>query len=277
MSQQLPVTVIVPVRNEEANLPQCLAALGTRFARVVVVDSASTDRTGEIAAQYGAELVQFAWNGQFPKKRNWALRNVPIATDWILFLDADEVVSDAFCDELAGTLPGSTHAGYWLTYTNHFAGRELRYGVPQRKLALMRKGAGEYERIDEQGWSSLDMEVHEHPVLSGTTGEIAARIDHRDFRGVAKFLERHIDYARWECARHGELMREGLDKAAHLTGRQKFKYRHLSSWWYPAFYFTFAYVLRLGFLDGRAGLLYAFYKAWYFATIRALISERQGR
>ncbi len=117
------------------------------------------------------------------------------------------------------------------------------------------------------------MEVHEHPVLEGSVGEIAAPIDHRDFRGIAKFLERHVDYAKWEAARYAALHREGLDKAAHLTGRQAFKYRHLASWWYPAFYFCFAYLLRAGFLDGRAGLLYSFYKAWYFTTIRALIRE----
>lgn len=274
MTSPLPVTVIIPVRNEEANLPQCLAALG-RFERVVVVDSNSTDRTVEIATGNGAEVVQFTWDGRFPKKRNWALHNVPLASDWLLFLDADEVVSAAFCDELAAVLPASPHAGFWLNYTNYFAGCELKHGVPQRKLALLRRGAGAYERIDEQGWSSLDMEVHEHPVLNGTTGEIAARIDHRDFRGLAKFLERHIDYAKWEAARHGELKREGLDKATHLTGRQRFKYRNLDSWWYAGFYFLFTYMVKLGVLDGGAGLLYARYKAWYFTTIRALIRERE--
>lgn len=268
----LPVTVVIPVRNEERNLPQCLAALG-RFAKILIVDSASTDRTGAIAAEHGAELIQFEWDGKFPKKRNWVLMNRQFDTPFVLFHDADEIVSPAFCDEMVTALSDTQHVGFWLNYTNYFAGKQLRHGVPQRKLALMRVGAGFYERIEEDGWSSLDMEVHEHPVLDGTIGEISAPIDHRDFRGIDKFLERHIDYAKWETARYAALHAEGLEKAEHLTGRQGFKYRNLEKWWYSAFYFTFAYILRGGFLDGRAGLLYAFYKAWYFTTIRALIRE----
>ncbi|GAA0277770.1 glycosyltransferase family 2 protein [Alteraurantiacibacter aestuarii] len=270
--EALPATVVIPVRNEERNLPQCLAALG-RFAHVMVVDSASTDRTGEIAAENGAQLIQFEWDGKFPKKRNWVLQTCQFSSPFVLFLDADEVVSPAFCDELAQALADTQHVGFWLNYTNYFAGRQLKHGVPQRKLALMRVGAGFYERIEEDAWSKLDMEVHEHPVLDGTIGEITAPIDHRDFRGIDKFLERHIDYAKWEAARYGALQAEGLDSATHLTRRQAFKYRNLGKWWYPAFYFTFAYILRGGIWDGRAGLLYAFYKAWYFTTIKALIAE----
>lgn len=274
MSDALPVTVVIPVRNEEANLPRCLAALG-RFANVVVVDSDSHDRTCDIAREYGADVVQFNWNGRYPKKRNWVLLNHRFETEWLLFLDADEVVSEAFCDALAASLPNTQNAGFWLNYTNYFAGKQLRHGVAQRKLALFRAGAGLYERIDEAKWSKLDMEVHEHPVLDGPVGEIDAPIDHRDFRGVAQFLERHIDYAKWEAARYRELHHAGIDTARHLTKRQQFKYRHLSSWWYPALYFFGAYGLKAGFLDGRAGLLYAFYKAWYFTTIRALIRESE--
>ena len=272
MSDKLPVTIVIPVRNEEANLPQCLAAL-RRFAHILVVDSASTDSTCDIARDNGAELIQFEWTGKFPKKRNWVLTQHQFTTPWVLFLDADEVMSEAFVDELSAALADTSDAGFWLNYTNYFAGKQLKHGVPQRKLALMRVGAGMYERIEEDSWSSLDMEVHEHPVLEGTIGEITSPIDHRDFRGIAKFLERHVDYAKWEAARYGELHREGLDKASHLTDRQRFKYRHLASWWYPSFYFLFAYGLRGGLLDGRAGLLYAFYKSWYFTTIRALIRE----
>lgn len=272
----IPVTIVIPVRNEERNLPICLAAL-TRFVRVVVVDSGSTDQTCSIAQEHGAQVMQFTWDGHFPKKRNWVLRSFPFETDWVLFLDADEIVSDAFCDAIEQALPGTPHSGFWLRYTNHFAGRRLRHGVPQRKLALLRVGAGEYERIEEDCWSSLDMEVHEHPVLAGTTGEIAVPIDHRDLRGIASFLDRHVDYARWEAARYLTLHRKGLDQATHLTRRQRFKYRNLARWWYAPFYFGVTYIAKRGFLDGRAGLQYAFYKGWYFLTIRALIREMDAQ
>jgi len=95
----LPITVILAVKNEAANLPKCLAAL-KQVQRVVVVDSQSTDSTSDIVDQYGAELVQFHYTGSHPKKRQWAIETVDIATPWVLLLDADEVVSDALWTEI---------------------------------------------------------------------------------------------------------------------------------------------------------------------------------
>ena len=88
----LPVTVVVPVRNEERNIAECLARI-RGFAGVLVVDSGSTDRTCDIARQHGAQVITFEWDGRFPKKRNWVLRTQAIDTPWVLFLDADE-----FCE-----------------------------------------------------------------------------------------------------------------------------------------------------------------------------------
>ena len=197
--------------------------------------------------------------------------NQKLANEWVLFLDADEFVNDRFCDEVAAAVASHRHNGYWLNYTNFFLGRRLKHGVPQRKLALFREGKGRYERIDEDHWSVLDMEVHEHPIVEGSIGEIRAPIEHNDFRGIEKFVGRHLDYARWEARRFLMLERQG--DAEGLTQRQRFKYRHLSSRWYPWFYFLYAFVARLGFLDGSAGFQYAFYKTWYFLTIRLMIQE----
>lgn len=267
----IPVTVVVPVKNEEQNLGRCLGALG-RFVEVIVVDSASTDRTGEIAREAGASLIEFHWNGRYPKKRNWVLVNHTLASDWVLFLDADELVNDRFCDEVAEAIASGRHNGYWLNYTTYFLGKRLRHGVAQRKLALFRAGEGRYERIEEDSWTALDMEVHEHPVVAGPVGEIRAPIEHSDFRGIGRFVDRHRDYALWEARRFLLLARRGGDDRA-LTARQRFKYRHLASWWYPLAYFLHAYVVRLGFLDGAAGFQHTFYKAWYFLTVRLMIRE----
>jgi hypothetical protein len=191
----------------------------------------------------------------------------------VLFLDADELVNNTFCDEVAAAIMGCRYEGFWLNYTNHFLGKQLRYGLPQRKLALFRVGAGLYERIEEENWSRLDMEIHEHPILGGSIGEIAERIDHNDDRGIAKFIDRHRDYALWEARRVRLLEAGAVEAWAKLTGRQKFKYRYLPKWWYPWFYFSYTYIAKLGFLDGRAGFAYAFYKLWYFFTIRLMIRE----
>ncbi len=270
-TQKLPLSVVIPVRNEELHLPACLDRL-QRVAEVVVVDSSSTDRTPQIAAEYGARYLNFNWDGHFPKKRNWVLMNENLRCDWVLFLDADELVDDAFLDAACHAIEGTDKVGFWLNYDNYFLGKLLRYGVPQRKLAFFRRGAGLYERIEEDSWSQLDMEIHEHPVLEGEIGEIDARIEHRDFRGISKFVQKHLDYAQWEAARYAKL-RDDDAAWSRLQPRQRFKYSHLAKWWFASFYFLTTYVLKLGFLDGAAGYHYASYKASYFRTIRLLISE----
>ncbi|MEM7766155.1 MAG: glycosyltransferase family 2 protein [Pseudomonadota bacterium] len=270
--RDVPVTVVIPVKNEAANLPRCLGALG-RFAHLVVADSGSTDETPEIARESGATYLNFEWNGQFPKKRNWVLRTHAFETNWVLFLDADEFVSNAFVDAVKAAVADTPHDAFWLNYTNYFQGKRLKHGLPQRKLALLRVGAGEYERIDEDGWTKLDMEVHEHPIVAGTTGEIDLEIEHQDYRGLARFIDRHLDYAQWEAQRVRALGDLSGPNASHLTNRQRFKYRNLPRWWYAQFYFYYVYILRLGWLDGAAGYNYAFHKYWYFRTIRELIQE----
>lgn len=276
MTSKIAVSVVVPVRNEEVNLPACLERLG-EFAEVLVVDSGSRDRTCEIAVEHGASVVQFTWNGQYPKKRNWTLLNHSLANDWVLFLDADEFVTPAFCSEVRRAIQAERFDGYWLNYTNHFLGRPLRYGDPQRKLALFKVGKGLYEKIREAAWSNLDMEVHEHPVICGEVGEISSRIDHRDDRGVAKFIARHKDYALWEASRTLMLRDASMDVWEQLTKRQQKKYANIHKWWFAWAYFVWSYVVKRGFFDGGAGFAYAAYKLWYFATIRLLIKEREAR
>src|SRR5690606_18094610 len=176
---KLPITVAIPIKNEERNLPACLERLGD-FQTVLAVDSGSTDRSLEILADHGVPVLQFAWAGGFPKKRNWLLMQHRLDTPWVLFLDADEQLTPEFVSEVRRAIDGTDKVGFWLNYTTHFMGRVLNHGLPQRKLALFRVGAGLYERIEDPGWSTLDMEVHEHPVLDGPVGEIAAKIDHLD-------------------------------------------------------------------------------------------------
>jgi glycosyltransferase involved in cell wall biosynthesis len=269
---QLPVSVCIPVRNEALNLPGCLASL-KEFDDIVVVDSGSTDGTAAIADQSGATVLQFRWNGEFPKKRNWALRHHAFAHPWILFLDADERVNPAFVQELREILPGTTHAGFWLSFTNWFMGARLRHGDTFRKLALFRIGSGEYEQLPEVLWSSLDMEVHEHPILSGTTGHLRTRLDHQDQRDLKSYLAKHNEYSSWEARRFLWLRSAPAAAWQALTERQRFKYRHLDKWWFGWFYWLMAVLVKRGFMDGAAGLRLAHLKRCYFAEIRLKIAE----
>jgi glycosyltransferase involved in cell wall biosynthesis len=271
---QLPITVVVPVKNEAKNLPECLAAL-IDFVEIVVVDSASTDGTPEIARAAGATVLDFQWTGGFPKKRNWVLQTFPFKTEWVLFLDADEKLTPRCKAAMATAIKKADTVGFWLHYRNYFMGRVLRHGLPQRKLALFRVGAGYFERIDDPGWSALDMEVHEHPILDGVVDAIAEPIDHNEFRGLHHFIARHNEYSSWEAHRYTALFSDPM-VWNRLTPRQKLKYGHLRRWWYALAYFILTYVVMRGFLDGTPGFIYAMSKFTYFLEIRAKILEAEA-
>ena len=300
---KLPVTVVIAVKNEERNLPLCLERL-SRFSKIVVIDSGSTDQTQAIAGKFGCEFILFQWNGHYPKKRNWYLLNHRVDTPWVFFLDADEYVTEAFVNELERAITNTQHSGFWVNYSNYFLGQELKHGVPQLKLPLFKVSAGSYERIDEDAWSSLDMEVHEHPVLQGSVGELKSKIDHNDFKGLHSYIAKHNEYSSWEARRYMKLRNAGAKMGAtapraagstydnrtsaptenvlstnsaisdqHFTNIQRRKYNNLTRWWLAPAYFLYTFFYKLGFLDGRAGYAFARMKAIYFWQIRLKIAE----
>ncbi|WP_234736941.1 glycosyltransferase family 2 protein [Tellurirhabdus bombi] len=271
----LDLTIAIPVRNEEKNLPGCLSAIGTDLARhVVVIDSGSTDRTKEIATNWGASVIDFVWDGKFPKKRNWFLRNHTPTTKWVLFLDADEYLTADFKIELRRALERDDVVGFWLSYTIYFLGKRLKGGYPLRKLALFKVGAGEYERIDEEKWSKLDMEVHEHPVLIGSVGVIQSKIDHQDFRGVSHYVIKHDDYASWEAARFVKSAANAR-VADQWTWKQRLKYRLMRTPLIGPAYFCGSFFLMGGFRDGARGLSFALLKTAYFTQVYCKIREKE--
>lgn len=266
--EKIPISVVIPVKNEEKNLPQCLSLLN-EFSEVIVVDSHSTDKTLQIAEEYGCRLIEFTWNGRFPKKRNWVLRNVELQNTWVLFLDADESVTDDFIVCIRKIIERTDYCGFWIYYNDHFMGRQLKHGVKMRKLALFRKDKGEYEYIDEHAWSHLDMEIHEHPVIEGKVGQFPVPLIHNDYKGLEHYIAKHNAYSTWEVYRFFQLIKS----ETRLTFRQKVKYFLLDSWFLAPLYFLYAYFFRLGMLDGRAGLLFSLYKMQYFFQIKSKIIE----
>ncbi|GAB3264632.1 glycosyltransferase family 2 protein [Larkinella harenae] len=277
MTMPLDLTIAIPVRNEEKNLPTCLAAIGSDLAKhVVVIDSGSTDRTQEIAQTYGAEVITFDWNGRFPKKRNWYLRNHTPTTQWVLFLDADEFLTPAFKEELRQKLQQNDGTvGYWLRYTIYFMGKENKGGYFLHKLALFQVGAGEYEKIDEEQWSKLDMEVHEHPVLNGPIGTIRSKIDHQDYRGVSYYVTKHNEYSSWEAARFLKLTSD-TKSVQQWTWMQRIKYGLMRTPFLGPIYFFVSFFLMGGFRDGSRGLAFAILKMSYFTQMYCKIREMQA-
>ena len=133
------LTIVIPVYNEEENLGLCLSCIAD-VKNKVVVDSGSTDGTVEIAKKHGCEILRFEWNGHYPKKRNWALFNHKFETPWVLFLDADERVTEVFKEELVKRLPCTTHDCFRVRFDNWFMGRMLRHGDVMCKTALLKIG-----------------------------------------------------------------------------------------------------------------------------------------
>ena len=269
------LTITIPTLNEEKNLAGCLEAIGQNFAaRVIIIDSGSTDKTKDIALAFGAEVIDFKWDGKFPKKRNWFLREHRPQTVWVLFLDADEYLTAGFKQELAKALKNSDKAGYWLNYSIYFMGKPLHGGYPLRKLALFKVGAGEYEKIDEEQWSKLDMEIHEHPVVEGDVGIIRNKIDHRDFQGIAHYVNKHNEYSDWEARRYLKTMDEQR-RHNNWTWKQKLKYRLMRSPLISIVYFLGSYIFMGGFLDGARGLAFSILKMSYFAQVYCKIKENE--
>lgn len=270
---KIPITVIVSVKNEALNLPSCLEKL-SRFAQIIVVDSGSTDDTMSIATNMGAEVLQFNWNGKFPKKRNWALQNANLLHEWILFLDADEFVSDEFVDEVAIKTQDPNYNGFTIQFQNYFMGKKLRYGYGFKKSALFKKSKGAYEKIDEDLWSHLDMEVHEHPIIEGKIGVIKAKVVHKDFKNLDHYIAKHNAYSTWEAQRYLQLLQS---KNSYLSLNQKIKYGLLATGLLPMVYFIGAYFFKLGFLDGKEGFYLARFKSHYFFQIQTKVESLKNK
>lgn len=264
---KIPITVILSVKNEALNLPSCLVKL-KRFDQIIVVDSGSNDDTIAIATTFGAEVLQFNWNGKFPKKRNWALQNAKINHEWVLFLDADEFVTDAFVDEVAQKIEDLNYNGYTIQFENYFMDKKLRYGYGFSKSALFKKSKGIYEKIEEDLWSHLDMEVHEHPIIEGKIGLINAKVVHKDFKTLDHYIAKHNAYSSWEAQRYLQLKKS---KNSTLSLNQKIKYGMLATGLLPLIYFIGAYFLKFGFLDGKEGFYLARFKSHYFFQIQTKV------
>jgi len=256
------LSVALITLNEAMNLPRTLASL--RFGpeielEIVVVDSGSTDGTQALARAAGARVIEEAWKG-FGAQKNSTIRHTTGA--WILSLDADEELSPALAEEITALLASEPpQNAYRIPRLNHFLGSPLRHGGywPDPKLRLFRQGSAMFE----------ERAVHEAmqltPAANGKMGQLRGHLIHHCYPTLEEYVE-HMN--RYSSA--GARMLVERDRAPRSLAAL-FVQAVLN----PAFTFLYNYVVRLGFLDGSAGLLqhlnhsayihWKYVKAWRLA------------
>jgi glycosyltransferase involved in cell wall biosynthesis len=264
---RVPVSVIVPVKNEALNLERCLPALSWAD-EIFVVDSQSTDRTDEVARRHGASVVQFHFNGKYPKKKNWALDNLPFRNEWILIVDADEVVPSSLAAEIADRIGREGADGYYLNSRYYFLGRVIAHcGYSDCwNLRLFKHRLGRYEKmIDNTAGRAGDNEAHEHVELPGRVLYLEQELEHHAYPTISAWVEKHNRYAIWEAALSDQFLKEPIP--ANIGPGRRFKRLLKKIAWRlpmrPLVRFIYAYVLRLGFLDGKPGLIFCGLLAFY--------------
>jgi glycosyltransferase involved in cell wall biosynthesis len=268
MSARCPISILIPTKNERANLRACLESC--RFAdEVVVVDSGSTDGTREIAAEFAATVVPFSWNGAFPKKKNWALANVPWKHEWVFILDADERITRELAEELQRVVSQPTHDGYYVNRRFWFLDGWLRHCgyYPSWNLRFFRHRLGRYEQFaGAADTASGDNEVHEHVILPGTAGRLAGEMDHYAFPTINIWVEKHNRYSNWEAqllVNAGAQSGGARNLEASLAQKRRLKQLAAHLPFRPTLRFLYHFVMRGGWLDGYRGFVFCRLMGFY--------------
>ena len=279
---KVPISLLIPCKNEEANLERCVQSVPW-VAEVFVVDSNSSDKTSEIAEMHGAKVVQFKYKGGWPKKKNWALENLPFSNEWVLILDADECLPPQAEEEIMSIVnnAGDKHSGYWINRRYFFMGRALKHAYfPNWNLRLFKHKLGRYEKITGLSTDSGDHEIHEHVVVKGSTGKLESIMDHHAFPTIESFVEKHNRYSNWEAIVESSTTDD--DSALQhdgVNGKRKLRKIFRKLPFRPTLRFLYVYLWQGGFLDGWPGYVFARLHAQYEflsqAKAKAMLRSRK--
>lgn len=274
------LAVLILTHNEEQHIGRALDAVFPFATEVFIVDSFSTDRTVEIAQSRGAIVLSNPWTN-YSKQFQWGLENAPISADWIMRLDADEVIEPDLAREIVAKLPtlGSDVAAVNLKRKHIFLGRWVRYGgrYPLILTRIWRKGQG---RIEDR-W------MDEHIMIwGGRTVLFDAPFSDHNLNDLGFFTDKHNKYATREAVdvlnqRYGLFSQDVAlksDASSLQASLKRFvKERIYNQIPFPIStfaYFLYRYIFQLGFLDGREGLIYHFLQGyWYRFLVGAKILE----
>ena len=267
------LSVIILTRDEQLHIRRCIERVRPIATEIFVVDCGSVDDTQSIARSLGATVVEHPWPGCQAKQLNWALDNLPLTGDWVLRLDADEYLTEALIAEIQAKLEGlsETVTGVTFRLVRVFLGRRLRFGNPViRLLRLWRRGQARCE--------VRPMDEH-MCILTGTIVDFSGAFLDHNLHGLLWWSQKHLGYAEREVnilAADANETEEGFSSNAAAKRRMKARYARLPRFWRAFAYFCYRYFLRLGFLDGVPGFLWAFLQAfWYRTLVDALLYERE--
>ncbi len=265
-------SIVVITQNEESNIGRCLAACVRLADDVWVVDSFSGDRTVEIGRVLGANVVSHefeSWGAQ----RNYALDTLPLRQEYVLFLDADEEINEAFARELAEHIERGDCVAFQVHFDIVFLGRVLRHAHANPPvLRVVKRGCGR--------WVSEG--AREYCVVDGPLGRLHARIRHEDRKGIFFWLVKQIRNAEREAGvlveRERRLDMRELTRDRHFERPSRVRLRRLYAKLppvlRPALVFAYRYFIRFGFLDGYPGLVFCLlHGLWYNLIIDVRVYE----
>ncbi len=271
------VTIVILTKNEEVNLPDCLESVKGFAKRCVVIDSGSTDRTENIANEFGADFYYHPFEN-YARQFNWGLDNTDIATRWTFRLDADERLTPALCDELSKLMAEHEKDdvnGFTMEASLFFMGKEMKHGGPQkRKLMLFKTGKARIE----------DRKMDEHTILSsGRAIDCKEKFLHYDFKDMTFWINKLNWYATREMQDYFDFM-NGKETELNANDKEISKIRNRKFGVYYKFpkflrswlMFLYAYIFQLGFLDGKEGFIYHWtYHRFYRTLVDCKILEQE--
>src|SRR5262249_37098760 len=244
------------------------------------------DRTVELARRFTDKVAQFDYSGSYPRKKNWALENLPLTHEWALIIDADERVPAELAEEIRSAIESGNIDGYYLNRKLIFLGRWIKHcgWYPSWNMRLFRHKLGRYERLETEDVENAgDVEVHEHIVLNGAPGYLKQDLLHEDFKSVYHFIERHNRYSNWEARAYHNLATGVAGSSAikaSFFGTPVERKRYIKRIWSrlpfrPLLRFLWMYFIKLGLLDGRPGLIFCTLMSMHEAVISAKLYEQE--
>lgn len=284
--RSVPVSVLIPARNENNNIVECIRHL-LWADQIVVVDSQSTDNTVALAQAMGCEVYQFKFSDDgWPKKKNWALENVKWKNEWVLIMDADEHMMPALAHEIKQIVDGIAEPGngcgdgYWINRRFIFMGKWIKHCgyYPSWNVRLFKHQVGRYERIGTLGdTGSGDNEVHEHVILdTGEAGYLSHEFLHYAYPDIDTWVEKHTRYATWEAYAMHSRYQGSIHPTLFGGPIARRRWLKTKTGWLPfrpTFRFLYSFILKRGFLDGYPGYVMCRLLAWYEFCIRSKYHE----